>query len=432
MTYDCDAGGYNEVVPLGVYISVPFCRTKCSFCNFASDVFSKARFDQYVDRVCADVAAADQLAADARGAAGAEFERLEFEQTVDSIYLGGGTPSVLAPEQLERMFAAVREKFEVAPDAEVTVECAPGTVSDEIVATLLRCGVNRVSLGVQSFVDEESRAVGRLHTREITLRDIDRLRVAGISDINLDLIAGLPHQTPESWRRSLADVVATGTPHASVYMLEVDDESRLGRELIAGGTRYHAHFVPDDDMTAGFYEAACATFDAAGVAQYEISNFARPGHESRHNLKYWLRQPYLGFGVDASSMLRAMLRTKLRATPRASVAAVRFATADNLEDYTRGAAVSVTPVSPEQALEEAFFLGLRLNRGVDLEVLRNEFGELGAESEAAINELVDDGLLIKSGPRLALSARGQMISNEVFERFIASPSSPVIPSEASR
>jgi oxygen-independent coproporphyrinogen-3 oxidase len=389
---------YNIRMPLGVYISVPFCRTKCSFCNFASDVFSKARFDEYVARVCADVAASEELA----GGVGGTFER-----SVDSIYLGGGTPSILAPEQLERIFAAVCGKFDVTPDAEVTVECAPGTVSDEIVASLLRCGVNRVSLGVQSFVDEESRAVGRLHTRDITLRDIARLRAAGISEINLDLIAGLPHQTPESWQRSLADVVATGVAHASVYMLEVDDESRLGRELIAGGTRYHAHFVPSEDMTAGFYEEACEVFGAAGIAQYEISNFARAGHESRHNLKYWLRQPYLGFGVDASSMLRT------------TSGAVRFSSADNLQDYTRGVPASVTPVNPEQTLEEGFFLGLRLNRGVDLVDLRKEFGAAKLmRFEAVLRELMEDGLLVKTANRFALSPRGRMISNEVFERFI--------------
>lgn len=395
---------YNKRMPLGIYISVPFCRTKCSFCNFASDVFSHARFDEYVARVCADVGAAERIAEEAAGV---------LERAVDSIYLGGGTPSVLAPEQLERLFAAVRSQFDVAPHAEVTVECAPGTVSDEIVASLLRCGVNRVSLGVQSFVDEESRAVGRLHTRDITLRDIERLRAAGIVELNLDLIAGLPHQTPESWRRSLADVVATGVPHASVYMLEVDDESRLGRELIAGGTRYHAHFVPDDDTAAGFYEESCAVLSAAGIAQYEISNFARAGHESRHNLKYWLRQPYLGFGVDASSMLKTMH------------GAVRFSSADNLEHYTRGARASVTPVSPAQALEEAFFLGLRLNRGIDLGELRTEFGAAKLMPfEPVLRELMEAGLLTKTANRFALGPRGRIISNEVFERFIAPEGAP--------
>ena len=165
--------------------------------------------------------------------------------------------------------------------------------------------MNRVSLGVQSFIDKEASSVARLHTREITLDDIARLRTAGIENISVDLIAGLPHQTRESWEDSLSETIATGVPHVSVYMLEVDEDSRLGRELIAGGTKYHAHFVPDDDLTADLYERAVERLNGAGIRQYEISNFARAGLESQHNLKYWTRQPYLGFGVDAHSMLLA-------------------------------------------------------------------------------------------------------------------------------
>ena len=180
---------------------------------------------------------------------------------------GGGTPSVLAPDQLERLFRALRDNFDVEPRAEITVECAPGTISDEILEALVRCGVNRVSLGVQSFVDKECSSVGRLHTRAITLADIARLRVAGIGNISLDLIAGLPHQTEESWQFSLAETLATGVPHVSVYMLEVDEDSRLGTELLAGGSRYHAHFVPDDDLTADLYLPR-----ASGWRRAEFSN----------------------------------------------------------------------------------------------------------------------------------------------------------------
>src|SRR5947207_8503716 len=179
-----------------------------------------------------------------------------------------------------------------------------------------RGGVNRVSLGAQSFIDQESRSVGRLYTRTTLIADIARRRGAGIENINIDLIAGLPHQNLESWNLSLSHVIDSGVPHVSVYMLEVDEDSRLGRELIAGGTRYHAHFVPDEEATADFYLQACETFNANGIKQYEISNFARRDSESRHNLKYWTRQPYLGFGVDAHSMLVA-------GSPR-SVSAVRF------------------------------------------------------------------------------------------------------------
>jgi putative oxygen-independent coproporphyrinogen III oxidase len=392
----------NEGVSLGIYISVPFCRTKCSYCNFASDVFSKAVFERYVDRVCADISNAPQTAEQMGG---------KFEREVDSIYLGGGTPTVLSSAQLRRMFDAVHLQFSVRPGAEITVECAPGTLTAEMLETLLNCGVNRVSLGVQSFVDEEAASVGRLHKRATTLDDIARLRAAGITSINIDLIAGLPHQTAESWKKSLQETIATDTPHVSVYMLEVDEDSRLGRELIAGGTRYHAHFVPDEEAVADFYLEACEALDGAGVAQYEISNFARAGFESRHNLKYWTRQPYFGVGIDAHSML-ASISPELEA--------VRFATSDALEKFVSGAPLQRTTISKTTALEEAFFLGLRLTRGVDLRAFGDRFGTNTLEAPRAnVEDLVTQGLLQRSGDRIFLTSRGRLLSNEVFQLFIA-------------
>ena len=386
---------------MGIYISVPFCRTKCSYCNFASDVFSRVVFERYVDRVCADVAHAPQIAQDMGG---------QCEQEVDSVYLGGGTPTVLDAPPLQRVFDAVRRQFSVRPDAEVTVECAPGTLGPEVLQGLLRCCVNRVSLGVQSFVDVEAAAVGRLHKRSTVLDDIARLRAAGITNINIDLIAGLPHQTEESWQESLAETIATGASHVSVYMLEVDEDSRLGREVIAGGTRYHAHFVPDEEATADFYLAARDRLQAEGIAQYEISNFARAGSESRHNLKYWTRQPYLGFGVDAHSMLAS-------ATPEAE--AVRFATADVLEKYVAGSPLQRTVVSRTNALEECFFLGLRLNQGVNLREVAASFGQQALDSlSPAIAELAGDGLLQRDSDILRLTPRGRLLSNEVFQLFL--------------
>ncbi|HTS06487.1 MAG TPA: radical SAM family heme chaperone HemW [Candidatus Eisenbacteria bacterium] len=391
-----------KAVSLGIYISVPFCRTKCSYCNFASDVFSKAVFEKYVERVCEDIAQSRQTSEQIGGVC---------ERAVDSIYLGGGTPTVLDPDQLKSIFRAVRSEFSVTSDAEVTVECAPGTLTPHVLETLLRCGVNRVSLGVQSFIDQEAAAVGRLHKRSTILDDIARLRAAGISNINIDLIAGLPHQTAETWVESLRETIATGAPHVSVYMLEVDDESRLGRELIAGGTRYHAHFVPDDEAVADFYLAACETLDAAGISQYEISNFARPGFESRHNLKYWTRQPYLGFGVDAHSMLRSV-------APETE--AVRLSTSDSLEKYTGGTSLQKTIVTLANALEESFFLGLRLNRGVDLREIANEFGYTAvAQVFPIVQQLESDGLVNASGNVVRLTSRGRLLSNEVFQRFLA-------------
>ena len=482
-------------MPLGLYISVPFCPAKCSYCNFASDVFSKSAYENYVARVLEDVANSRQLASQ-MGCALGSAPGSSCDDTTDSIYLGGGTPSILDASQLLRIFAALRAQFALAPNAEITVECAPGTLTPALIETLLQCGVNRVSLGVQSFVDREAQAVGRLHKRTTVLEEIGRLRQAGLGNISIDLIAGLPHQTAESWAFSVSETIATGVPHVSVYMLEVDADSRLGRELIAGGARYHAHFVPDDDATADFYQQACQMLDAAGIAQYEISNFARvtpelqdselQSNESRHNLKYWTRQPYLGFGVDAHSMLplvegRASSPVRVGTAagghdnPRFAIAvdgiegtryqAVRFATPDSLDAYMNRAPHTVTPVSAQAAIEESFFLGLRLNRGIDLERLRTEFTGASADCEkapgwgqfreghdfscavnaeqetasvaqasripqpefspetvalweSAIQQCLREDLLEQQGTILRLTARGRLLSNEVFARFL--------------
>jgi len=420
-------------MPHGLYISIPFCRTKCSYCNFASDVFSKSAYENYVARLLEDIARSHQLASDLG---------CTLEETADSIYLGGGTPSILDSAQLLRIFAAVRDQFAITPDAEITVECAPGTLAPTLIETLQQCGVNRVSLGVQSFVDQEARSVGRLHERGTVLEEIARLREAGLDNINVDLIAGLPHETAESWAFSVSETIATDVPHASVYMLEVDEDSRLGKELIAGGARYHAHFVPDDDATADFYQQACEMLETSGMPQYEISNFARCKAQSRHNLKYWTRQPYLGFGVDAHSMLSRLI------SEGDNCQALRFATHDSLEAYMNGAPHKVTLVSDREAIEESFFLGLRLNSGIELDILRKNFkdchpdpefvkGEgpalrlnpssrlrptIRAEAvaiwEAAICGCVQDGLLEQRGTMLRLTARGRLLSNEVFARFL--------------
>jgi len=293
--------------------------------------------------------------------------------------------------------------------------------------------VNRVSLGVQSFVDRECASVGRLHAREITLDDIARLRGAGIGNIGIDLIAGLPHQTPDSWEFTLAETLATGVPHVSVYMLEVDEDSRLGSELLAGGSRYHAHFVPDEDLTADLYLEACERLAHGGVHQYEISNFAREVthgiglRDSRHNLKYWTRQPYLGFGVDAHSMLFADA-----ALTEQGIEAVRFATPDSLEGYSAAAGqleamaarirqlvAARTLVDSQAALEESFFLGLRMNRGVSLREISGRFGEAAMQRlDPVFEDLVEAALLEVDGDQVRLTSRGRLLSNEVFARIL--------------
>jgi oxygen-independent coproporphyrinogen-3 oxidase len=458
-------------MPLGLYISVPFCPTKCSYCNFASDVFSKSAYENYVARLLEDIANSRKLAAEL-GCALGSARGSSCDDTADSIYLGGGTPSILDGPQLLRIFAALRAQFAITPDAEITVECAPGTLAPPLIETLLQCGVNRVSLGVQSFVDREAQAVGRRHKRSTVLEEIGRLRQAGLAKINIDLIAGLPHQTAESWAFSVSETIATGVPHVSVYMLEVDEDSRLGRELIAGGARYHAHFVPDDDTTADFYQQACQMLAAAGIAQYEISNFARTAtqlqsNESRHNLKYWTRQPYLGFGVDAHSMLepvegRASSPVRVGTAERNSAAAsghsnspfpiavdgiettrhqaVRFATPDSLDAYMNRAPLTVTPVSAQAAIEESFFLGLRLNRGIDLKQLCAELGpEFGAELAPASSSrtLTNCHPERSEGPAVSQKAAQTLDSRwfregRDFSRAISSAEAPASAAEASR
>jgi oxygen-independent coproporphyrinogen III oxidase len=385
---------------LGIYISVPFCRSKCTYCNFASGVFPAEQQERYIERVLAEMRDSRRFAGQISAA---------LPEVVDSVYLGGGTPSILPPELLRRLFAAIGTEFRVAGDAEITLECAPGQLGDDFLAAMVECGVNRVSFGVQSFVDREAAVTGRLHSREIALRDIERVRQEGIRSVNADLIAGLPHQTAESWRESLDVVISSGVDHASVYILEVDEDSRLGRELIDGGKRYHAGTVPSDEMVAEFYLEAIDLLAADGWAQYEISNFARVGAASLHNRKYWLRQPYLGFGLDAHSMLRGV-----------DGEAIRFQVGDDLSRFIDGADwQDVRHVSQAEALEEAWFLGLRLNEGVSLAELEREFGVIEAhQHDDEISELITLGLLERDGDCVRLTSRGRLMSNEVFERFV--------------
>jgi len=388
---------------LGIYVSIPFCRSKCTYCNFASGVYPASEHQRYMERVIADLRGAP-VWADRMGA--------ELSRRVDTVYLGGGTPSLLEPELLTALFGALRAEFDVATDAEITVECAPGQLADATLAAMVAAGVNRVSLGVQSFVDREAQVSGRLHSREIVENDLRRLRAAGISNLNVDLIAGLAGQTHASWEQSLDALLTAGAPHASVYMLEVDEESRLGREMLNGGARYYAELVPTDDAIAGMYARAIERLAEVGLVQYEISNFSIPGLESRHNLRYWKRRPYLGVGLDASSAFyeaegseRALLRAK---------------TTDDLKEYLAGPPIAETAwLSTVQQFEEAWFLGLRLNAGVRLHALRAEFGaEAMAMTIPVLERLVEAGLVSCDSGIVRLTMRGRLVSNEVFVEFL--------------
>ncbi len=400
---------------LGVYISIPFCRSKCTYCNFASGVYPAGEHARYVDRAIEDL----------RGAAAwAAQGGVELPRRVDTVYLGGGTPNLLAPELVSRLFAALRCEFVLDPLAEITMECAPGQFARGTLQAMIDAGVNRVSLGVQSFVSSEASASGRLHTRAAVEEDLRHLRAAGITNLNVDLIAGLAGQTPDSWDASLDALVGAGVPHASIYMLEVDEDSRLGRELLAGGARYHARAVPTDDAIARMYERAVERLSAAGIEQYEISNFARPGFVSRHNLRYWQRRPYLGVGLDASSALFASEPARTSQTRGAHASemrpVLRSKTTEDLNAYLAGAEPAETAwLSADHQHEEAWFLGLRLNAGVNLAALEAEFGRARVEpARAAAERLARDGLLQFDGSVARLTPRGRLVSNDVFQEFL--------------
>jgi len=296
---------------------------------------------------------------------------------------------------------------------EITVECAPGQIANQTLQALRTAGVNRVSLGVQSFIDREAAATGRLHSRVVVLEDLSRLRAVGIANLSVDLIAGLAGQTFASWEESLAVLAASGVPHASVYMLEVDEDSRLGREVLAQGTRYHAGLVPSDDAVAQMYAIAIDRLGGAGLRQYEISNFCRPGFESRHNLRYWLRRPYLGLGLDASSALFASDAARPSCL-------LRSTTSDDLKAYLAAASPAETEwLSADRQHEEAWFLGLRLSAGVEVAAVEREFGQaMVAPALVVVRRLVEDGLLLFDGKTVRLTARGRLLSNDVFQEFL--------------
>jgi oxygen-independent coproporphyrinogen-3 oxidase len=387
---------------LGLYLSVPFCKAKCSFCNFASDAFPPARMSAYVDTLLDEIEASHSFA---------KQHDLVLPPRVDTIFIGGGTPSLLEPEQMRRIFKSLRTSFAIDPNAEITVEAAPGQIADELLDALLESGVNRISLGVQSFVDAESRAVGRLHTGEQCLAELDRLRKADIRDLNVDLIAGLPHQTTTSWAESLNAAINSGVNHVSIYMLEVDEDSRLGRELIGPGVRYGAHATPEDALVATLYEQACESLHVAGLAQYEISNFAREGHRSHHNCKYWTRAPYLGFGLDAHSMLKS----------KSNSAASRFANGDDLETYiNRNETHDIETIDQLAAWEESIFLGLRLTEGVSVTSLRAQYPSAWTDTliENA-TPLAQEGLMQMTNDRIALTQRGRILSSSIFGELLA-------------
>jgi oxygen-independent coproporphyrinogen-3 oxidase len=423
---------------LGIYVQVPFCQTKCTYCNFHTGVVASSRFAPYVEAVCREIRGHRELLK----AAGVEWgnalkreahsqEWLCHEAVVDTVYIGGGTPSLLDPSHLQNILDAIRETFSLSSEsestsggkgggepphskapaseggrykpvlAEVTLEADPETIEAEKAEAWVRAGINRVSFGLQSFVDKELVAAGRMHRRADIYRAVPILREAGISNISFDLIAGLPHQTKESWRQSLDELAGLGPEHVSVYLLEIDEGSRLGKELLQGGGRYSAGAVPSEDEMADFYEMAQEELRAAGYHHYEISNWAKPGFESKHNLKYWRREAYLGFGAGAHSFSGTE----------------RWANAHDSAAYVSAVQGGRLPVeqheilTAESALEEELFLGLRQLEGIDVARIERAYGVTIA---SRFDPLAAAGLVERDGGVVRLASDRLAVSNEVF------------------
>jgi putative oxygen-independent coproporphyrinogen III oxidase len=357
----------------GVYISYPFCKQKCTFCNFASGVAGPHTAPEYERALLTELRAQD------------------WTWLPETLYFGGGTPSLIAPAFLNEIMNVVPGR----PWAEATLECAPGTVTAERAAAWRAAGINRISLGVQSLVAAELRQTGRTHSAEMVESEVALLRDAGLANINIDLIAGLPEQTAESWEHSLDWIARLDPPHVSVYIFEVDEDSRLGNEILLNGVRYGARRMPSDDLIAQLYERAVDRLAQLGLGRYEISNFAHAGFESRHNLKYWRLEPYLGFGLDAHSFDGAH----------------RWSNTDSLESYlSKPLARAAHTISDPS--EEHFFVGLRLAEGIVPTP-----GEWQRFAQP-IGRWLETGMLEKDGTRLRLAPGAVLLSNEIFQEFL--------------
>ena len=404
---------------LGIYVQVPFCQTKCTYCNFHTEVVEKERFRPYVHAVSKEIREYSQLLSAARvdwhggfGPSGARTRPGEGGRPaaasegflVDTVYFGGGTPSLLEAGYLKDIVEEIRRTFSTALQ-EVTLEADPETVEEEKAAGWVRAGINRVSFGVQSFSDKELKATGRMHRRADIYRAVPILRAAGIENISFDLIAGLPHQTRESWKESLRELLRLAPEHVSVYLLEVDEGSRLGKELLGDGTRYNAGRVPSEDEMAELYEKAQQTLGGAGYQHYEISNWAKPGFRSKHNLKYWRREAYLGFGAGAHSFSGTQ----------------RWANAHDAAAYVGAIESGRLPVeqletvTAEQALDEELFLGLRQLDGIDVGRIEREYG---VTLQERFEQLAAAGLVEREGDVVRLAEQRLSVSNEVFVELL--------------
>ena len=372
---------------LGLYLHIPFCSSICNYCNFNRGLFDEALKARYVDALEREI-----LSCPLRG------------RRADTIFFGGGTPSLLEPEEIGRLIAACRGVFDMPADAEITLETNPETSSRGRMERFGAAGVNRISFGVQSFREPELKRLGRRHTADRAIRAVEEARGGGIGNISLDLMMWLPQQTRDDWRESVETLIGVGPEHASLYLLELYPGSPLKEEMARAGWS----LAPDEDA-AGMYLWSLERLDAAGYRQYEISNVARPGRESRHNLKYWQDGEWIGFGCGAHSTCDGARSRNIAGTGEyiARVAA------------GEATAVERRQLTGEERLEDALFTGLRLSEGVDIEAVGRRYGvDVWQRFGTDLAPFVAERLLLREGPRLRLTRDGMLLANEIMAVFV--------------
>ena len=376
----------------GIYIHTPFCRSRCSYCDFATGMFESDMAERYVRAVVAEIS---------------RWREVAPSSAIDTIYFGGGTPSLLTVAQLGGILNAVRGRFDVAGNAEITLELNPGDGGESAAARRktmsewLGLGINRASFGAQTFDDRELKMLGRTHDSGDISRTFQHLRDAGFDNINFDLIAALPGQTMEGWKRNLHEALQLRPEHLSLYLLDVHEGTPLHDQINRG-----MRAQPDQDLAAEMYALMVERVCAAGYEHYEISNFCLPGFESHHNTKYWSSAPYYGFGNSAHSYDGARRRW---ANERDAAKYVM------LVERSDSVIAERTELTEEDVRSEAIFLGLRLMRGMDLNSYRARFGtNLREQFNGELDRLQVAGLIEIDDERLKLTARGALLSNEVF------------------
>lgn len=375
----------------GVYIHIPFCRSRCSYCDFATGLHEDTLASRYVHAVAKEIRTSTLVALDQSG--------------IDTIYFGGGTPSLLKSEQLESLLSAVKNRFEVAENVEITMEMNPGTVNPELLTHFRELGVNRASFGAQTFDDKELARLGRSHTTADNFKTFSDLREAGFDNVSFDLIAGLPGQTMERWQHNVDKALALRPEHLSFYLLEVHEGTPLAEHIRRG-----IQPKPDEDLAARMYEWMLERASVAGYEHYEISNLCLPGFESRHNTKYWTGAPYFGFGCSAHSYDGHDRRWSNERDIKRYLTAV---------ESDRSPVVEQQMLSPNEQRSEAVFLRLRLMRGVDTEHYQRSFGvDLRSTFQQELERFIDAGLVTVEGNRLKLTRAGALMSNEVFAAFV--------------